>query len=381
MTEETNQEVVDTTALQVGDIVTGEVTKVDDKQVLVNVGYKTDGVVPISELCSVHIETASDVVSAGDTLQLKVIKLEETDLVLSKKAVDAANAWSDLHAKFENGEIFDVVVRDVVNGGLVVDLGVRGFIPASLVEKHFVEDFSDYKGKELAVKIVELDEEKNRVILSHRAVVEDELQSKKKDAVESLKVGSVMEGTVQRLTDFGAFIDLGGVDGLVHISQLSYKRVEKPSDVLAEGQQVKVKVLAVDVENGRISLSMKAAEPGPWDSLDEEVQVGAILKGTVRRLVNFGAFVEVLPHIEGLVHVSQIANKHVKNPNEVLELGQIVQVKVLELNKEEKRISLSIKEAQEEEIQVDLGKYQPTQETTGFQLGELLGDKLKNFGK
>ena len=232
MVEKMNEEVVNAKALQVGDIVTGTVTKVEEKQVFVNVGYKTDGVIPISELANVHIEKASDVVEAEQTLELKVIKLEDDDLVLSKRAVDAEKAWEVLQGQFTSGEVFDVTIKDIVNGGLVVDLGVRGFIPASLVEMHYVEDFTDYKGKTLAVKIVELDREKNRVILSHKAVVEQELDKKKKEAVSSLQAGDVVEGTVQRLTDFGAFVNVGGVDGLVHISQISHDRVEQPSDVL-----------------------------------------------------------------------------------------------------------------------------------------------------
>ncbi|MFX3624757.1 MAG: 30S ribosomal protein S1 [Ectobacillus sp.] len=380
MVEKMNEEV---TALQVGDIVTGQVTKVEDKQVLVDIGYKTEGVIPISELANVHIEKASDVVQEGQTLQLKVTKLEDDDLVLSKRAVDAEKAWEDLYAKFEAGEAFDVTVKDIVNGGLVVDLGVRGFIPASLVEKHYVEDFTDYKGKTLKVKIVELDREKNRVILSHKAVVEEELEASKKQAIQALKAGDIIEGTVQRLTDFGAFVNVGGVDGLVHISQISHERVEKPSDALSEGQAVKVKVLSVDPDTQRISLSIKAAQPGPWDSINEKVKAGDILEGTVKRLVAFGAFVEIAPSVEGLVHVSQIANRHVKNPHEVLEVGQVVQVKVLEVNAKDKRISLSMKEAVEEEPEVkeDYSKYQPASESATFQLGDIIGEQLKKLKK
>ena len=382
MVEKMNEEVVNTKALQVGDIVTGTVTKVEEKQVFVNVGYKTDGVIPISELANVHIEKASDVVEVEQTLELKVIKLEDDDLVLSKRAVDAEKAWEVLQGQFTSGEVFDVTIKDIVNGGLVVDLGVRGFIPASLVEMHYVEDFTDYKGKTLAVKIVELDREKNRVILSHKAVVEQELDKKKKEAVSSLQAGDVVEGTVQRLTDFGAFVNVGGVDGLVHISQISHDRVEQPSDVLTEGQTVKVKVLSVDADTQRISLSMKAVQPGPWSNVSNQVKVGDLLDGKVKRLVTFGAFVEIFPGVEGLVHVSQIANRHVKNPNEVLNIGQDVTVKVLEVHSEEKRISLSIKEALEENnVTEDYSKYEPTSDSATFQLGDIIGEQLKNLKK
>ncbi|MED0874007.1 30S ribosomal protein S1 [Bacillus mobilis] len=382
MVEKMNEEVMDSKELQVGDVVTGSVTKVEEKQVLVNVGYKTDGVIPISELANVHIEKASDVVELDQILELKVIKLEEDDLVLSKRAVDAEKAWVELQEKFTSGHVFDVTVKDIVNGGLVVDLGVRGFIPASLVEVHYVEDFTDYKGKTLAVKIVELDREKNRVILSHKAVVELELDSKKKEAISSLKEGDVVEGTVQRLTDFGAFVNVGGVDGLVHISQISHERVEQPSEVLEQGQKVKVKVLSVDADTQRISLSIKAAQPGPWENVAGELKAGDIREGVVKRLVTFGAFVEVLPGVEGLVHVSQIANRHVKNPSEVLEMGQEVKVKVLEVHVAEKRISLSIKEALEENNVIeDYSQYEPNADSATFQLSDIIGEQLKKLKK
>ncbi|HDR4725574.1 MULTISPECIES: 30S ribosomal protein S1 [Bacillus] len=382
MVEKMNEEVMNSKELQVGDVVTGSVTKVEEKQVLVNVGYKTDGVIPISELANVHIEKASDVVELDQILELKIIKLEEDDLVLSKRAVDAEKAWVELQEKFTSGHVFDVTVKDIVNGGLVVDLGVRGFIPASLVEVHYVEDFTDYKGKTLAVKIVELDREKNRVILSHKAVVELELDSKKKEAISSLKEGDVVEGTVQRLTDFGAFVNVGGVDGLVHISQISHERVEQPAEVLEQGQKVKVKVLSVDADTQRISLSIKAAQPGPWENVAGEIKAGDIREGVVKRLVTFGAFVEILPGVEGLVHVSQIANRHVKNPNEVLEMGQEVKVKVLEVHVAEKRISLSIKETLEENNVIeDYSQYEPNADSATFQLSDIIGEQLKKLKK
>ncbi|MEK4738344.1 MULTISPECIES: 30S ribosomal protein S1 [Bacillus] len=382
MVEKMNEEVMNSKELQVGDVVTGSVTKVEEKQVLVNVGYKTDGVIPISELANVHIEKASDVVELDQTLELKIIKLEDDDLVLSKRAVDAEKAWVELQEKFNSGHVFDVIVKDIVNGGLVVDLGVRGFIPASLVEVHYVEDFADYKGKTLAVKIVELDREKNRVILSHKVVVELELDSKKKEAISSLKEGDIVEGTVQRLTDFGAFVNVGGVDGLVHISQISHERVEQPSEVLEQGQKVKVKVLSVDADTQRISLSIKAAQPGPWENVAGEIKAGDIREGVVKRLVTFGAFVEILPGVEGLVHVSQIANRHVKNPNEVLEMGQEVKVKVLEVHVAEKRISLSIKETLEENnVTEDYSQYEPNADSATFQLSDIIGEQLKKLKK
>lgn len=269
MTEEMNQ--IDVQVPEVGDVVKGIVTKVEDKHVDVEIiNVKQSGIIPISELSSLHVEKASDVVKVDDELDLKVTKVEDDALILSKRAVDADRAWEDLEKKFETKEVFEAEVKDVVKGGLVVDIGVRGFIPASLVEAHFVEDFTDYKGKTLSLLVVELDRDKNRVILSHRAVVESEQANKKQELLQSLEVGSVLDGKVQRLTDFGAFVDIGGIDGLVHISQLSHSHVEKPSDVVEEGQEVKVKVLSVDRDNERISLSIKDTLPGPWNQIGEK---------------------------------------------------------------------------------------------------------------
>jgi small subunit ribosomal protein S1 len=379
MSEEMNQ--VEVKNYAIGDKVTGQVSKVEEKQVIVNIrDSKHDGIIPISELSSIHVEKASDVVSEGDELELEVLKVEDDALVLSKRKVDAEKAWVNLENLLNSGEVFETEVKDVVKGGLVVDLGVRGFVPASLVEAHFVEDFSDYKGKNLTFKIVELDKEKNRLILSHRAVVEEEKGKHKKNLLNTITPGSIIDGTVQRITDFGAFVDIGGIDGLVHISQLSYQHIEKPSDVVQEGQKVKVKVLNVDRDNERISLSIKETQPGPWSDIAEKAPKGSTLTGTVKRLVSYGAFVEVFPGVEGLVHISQIAHKHIGTPHEVLKEGQEVQVKVLDANEQEQRISLSIKDLLEKDVEENFD-YELPEESKGFQLGEMIGDKLKNLGK
>ncbi|MGG7617920.1 30S ribosomal protein S1 [Bacillus coreaensis] len=376
MSEEMNQvEVMD---FQVGDKVSGQVTKVEEKQVIISIpNSKLDGIIPISELSSLHIEKASDAVNEGDQLELEVLKVEEDALILSKRKVDAENAWQELEQKFESGEVFDAEIKDVVKGGLVVDLGVRGFVPASLVEAHFVEDFSDYKGKTMLFKIVELDKEKNRLILSHRAVIELEKGKQKKNILDSLAPGQVLSGTVQRITDFGAFVDIGGIDGLVHISQLSHEHVVKPTDVVQEGQQVQVKVLSVDRDNERISLSIKETLPGPWANISEKAAKGTTLEGVVKRLVSYGAFVEVFPGVEGLVHISQISHKHIATPHEILKENETVKVKVLEVNEQEQRLSLSIKELSEKEEEVK--DYELPEESKGFQLGEMIGDQLKNL--
>jgi small subunit ribosomal protein S1 len=371
-----------------GDIVTGKVEKVEDKVAIVTIaGAPFDGVVPISELSSLHIEKASDAVSVNDELELLVTKIEQPDdkkpgqYVLSKRQVDAKRAWKVLTEKFNNGEVIEAEVKDVVKGGLVVDLGVRGFVPASLVEDHFVESFEDYKGKTLTYKIVEMDQEKNRLILSHRAVVEAQKEEKKGEVINNIHEGDVIEGTVQRLASFGAFIDLGGVDGLVHISQVSHKHIDDVSTVLSEGQKVKVKVLSVDPEQERISLSIKETEEGPWSQIEEKAPEGAVLTGIVKRLVTFGAFVEVFPGVEGLVHISQISHNHISTPHEVLKEGQEVKVKVLAVNKDEKRLSLSIKALVENEDEPKADEFEFPEETTGFSFGDVIGDKLKNFSK
>ncbi|MGG2053937.1 30S ribosomal protein S1 [Lysinibacillus pakistanensis] len=363
-----------------GDIVKGIAEQVDEKAVTVSIpGAPFDGIVPISELSSLHIEKASDVISAGDELELMITKVEEENYVLSKRKVDALKAWDTLEQQFAAEEVFEAEVKDIVKGGLVVDLGVRGFVPASLVEDYFVDDFEGYKGKTLSFKIVELDKEKNRLILSHRAVVEAEKASQKKQVINEIQAGDVLNGKVQRIASFGAFIDLGGIDGLVHISQVSHEHVSDVSEVLSEGQEVTVKVLSVDPENERISLSIKETLPGPWSNIEERAAKGTVLDGKVKRLTSFGAFVEVFPGVEGLVHISQIAHKHINTPHEALKEGQEVQVKVLDVNGEEGRLALSIKDLLENPEAEEVIDYELPEENTGFSFGDVIGDKLKNF--
>ncbi|MFC9597131.1 30S ribosomal protein S1 [Peribacillus butanolivorans] len=377
MTEDMNQ--VEVNNYKVGDQVKATVSKVEEKQVIVDVeNSKSDGIIPISELSSLHVEKASDAVSEGDILELEVIKVEEEALILSKRKIDALKAWDDLEQKFENGDVFEAEVKDVVKGGLVVDLGVRGFVPASLVEDYFVEDFSDYKNKTLTFKIVELEKDKNRLILSHRAVIQDLKEKQKANVLDTIENGQVLHGTVQRITDFGAFVDIGGVDGLVHISQLSHEHVDKASDVVTEGDEVQVKVLSIDRDNERISLSIKDTLPGPWTDISDKATKGSTQKGIVKRLVSFGAFVEIFPGVEGLVHISQISHKHIATPQEVLKEGQSVEVKVLDVNEKEHRLSLSIKELEDPQSNYT-SDYELPEETKGFQLGEMIGDQLKKL--
>ncbi|MEF3355846.1 30S ribosomal protein S1 [Paenibacillus sp. GYB006] len=408
MSEETkNQEVTEAAtqdeldsfvSLKKGDTVKGTIVKLEDNQAYVSIGYKYDGVIPVRELSSVQVDNASEAVEVGQEVECKVVSIddEKEKLVLSKRAIDSENAWEDLAKKQESGEVFEVVVSDVVKGGVVADVGVRGFIPASMVERHFVEDFSDYKGKTLRVVVKELDREANKVILSQKDVLDAEHEVNKQKVIAELTEGQQIEGTVQRLTQFGAFVDVGGVDGLVHVSEIAWSHVDKPSDVLSEGEKVNVKVLKVDPEKGKISLSIKAAQPGPWETAAEQFKTGDIVTGTVKRLVQFGAFVEIAPGVEGLVHISQISHKHIGTPHEVLKEGQEVQVKVLELNSAEQRASLSIKETEKAPADaapraeksrksnaprevVNNPNVSLSNEGLSVTLGDLFGDKLSKF--
>ena len=377
--------------VKVGDVVKGEVLAFDDKkQVIVGIeGTGVEGVVPAREL-SVKADEIEDNIKVGDVLDLVVISKIGSDkeggsYLLSQRRLEARKVWDEIEKKFEAGETLTVPVTQIVKGGLVVDAGVRGFVPASMVSDHFVEDFNQYKGQELELKIVEIEPSENRLILSHKEIVQQEREAKKQEVMSQLAAGDVLDGKVARLTNFGAFIDLGGVDGLVHVSEISYERVGKPSDVLKVGEDVKVKVLAVDPEKDRISLSIKQTLPQPWDDIEEKVAEGDVLDGKVKRLTSFGAFVEVFPGVEGLVNISQISHKHIATPNEVLTSGQDVKVKVLNVNGEDRRLALSIKALQEKpaadkkEVEVVEEEHvEIPEEDTGFTLGDLVGDDLKN---
>ncbi|CAM4223292.1 30S ribosomal protein S1 [Paenibacillus tarimensis] len=392
ITEETMDNLV---SIKKGDTVKGTIVKIEDNQAYVSLGYKYDGVIPLRELSAVHLDNAAEAVQVGQEVELKVVSIDDDKekLVLSKRIIDAERSWSELQEKFEKGEILEVTIADVVKGGLVADIGVRGFIPASMVERHFVEDFSDYKGRTLRVKIKEIDSENNKVILSAKEVLEEEYEANKQQIMSSLEIGQEIEGTVQRLTPFGAFVDIGGIDGLVHVSELSWEHVAHPKDVVTEGQAVRVKVLKVDPAAGKISLSMKAAQPGPWETAADKFKVGDVVTGTVKRLVNFGAFVEVAPGVEGLVHISQIAHRHIATPFEVLKEGQEVQAKVLDFIPSEQRISLSIKETEEApepsarperpsrapKEEINNPNVSMNKESMSFTLGERFGDKLSKF--
>lgn len=377
--------------VKVGDVVKGEVLTIDESnQVIVGIeNTGVEGVVPVREL-SVNADKVADTYKAGDMLDLVVIARIGSDkeggsYLLSQRRLEARRVWNEIEDKFKAGETIKAPVTQVVKGGLVVDAGVRGFVPASMVSDHFVEDLNQFKGQELELKIVEIEPSDNRLILSRKELVQAEREAKRQAVMEKLVAGDVVEGKVARLTNFGAFIDLGGVDGLVHVSEISYERVNKPADALKVGQEVKVKVLSVDAEKGRISLSIKQTLPEPWEQVPEQVAEGDVLEGTVKRLTSFGAFVEVLPGVEGLVHISQISHKHIATPNEVLTSGEKVQVKVLSVDAADHRLALSIKALQEkpavekkEAAPKKEEKVEIPEEDTGFTLSDIVGDQLKD---
>lgn len=374
-------EMMNTSTVEPGDIVTGTVTEVEEKKVTVDIGYKFAGIIPIRELSVLRIDHPSEVVNMGEEVRSKVLKVDDESevVILSKREADAAEAWGDLQNKFESGETLEVVVKDVVKGGLVADLGVRAFIPASLVDRHFIEDLEEFKSKTIRARVIEIDPENNKLVLSRKAVLDDEHHERVENVLHELREGQVVEGTVQRLTNFGAFVDVGGVDGLVHISELAWHHVDDPSEIVKAGDHVKVTVLRVDPEAGRISLSMKESAPSPWDEYTQEFREGDIVEGEVKRLVDFGAFVELKPGLEGLVHVSQISQQHVAHPEDALSVGEKVKVKILSFEPERKRVSLSIKDAEENTApsNQDTEKFMEKQNDgpgTGATLGDLFGD-------
>ena len=377
--------------IQIGDLVQGEVLTLQDKQAIVGIiGGGVEGVIPFNELSTSPVERVEDVLAVGDVVDLVVIKQikdkENGSFLLSKKRVDARKVWEEIQAKFDNKEIIEAPVVDAVKGGLVVDAGVRAFVPASMVSDHYVDNLAQFKGQTLAFEIVEIEPSENRLILSRKNLVAAEKAAKRAAVFEAIQEGSVVTGKVARLTNFGAFIDLGGVDGLVHISQISHEHVAKASDKLKVGEEVQAKVISVDPESGRVSLSIKDTLAGPWDNIEERAAVGSVLDGLVKRLTTFGAFVELFPGVEGLVHISQIAHQHIATPHEVLKEGQEVQVKVLEVHPEQQRISLSIKALQEapkpekEEVEEVVEEtYELPEEDVSFSLADRLGNQLSEL--
>ena len=381
-----------------GDVVTAEVLTVDANQANVAIsGTGVEGVLTLRELTNDRDADINDLVKTGETLELLVLRQvvgKDTDTVtylVSKKRLEARKAWDKLVGREE--EVVTVKGTRAVKGGLSVEFeGLRGFIPASMLDTRFVRNTERFVGQEFDAKIKEVDPKENRFILSRREVVEAEAATARAEVFGKLNVGDVVTGKVARITSFGAFIDLGGVDGLVHLTELSHERNVSPKSVVTVGEEIEVKVLDLNEEEGRVSLSLKATTPGPWDGVEQKLAAGDVIEGTVKRLTDFGAFVEVLPGIDGLVHISQISHKRVENPKDALKVGQEVTVKVLEVNAAAERVSLSIKALEERPAQEEGQKEEKRQsrprrprrqekrdfelpETqTGFSMADLFGD-------
>jgi small subunit ribosomal protein S1 len=328
-----------------GDVVTGNVVRIDNDEVLVDIGYKSEGVIPAGELSIRKSVDPSDEVELGEEVDALVLTKEDQDgrLILSKKRARFEKAWRRIEAAAESGEPVHGAVIEVVKGGLIIDLGVRGFLPASLVDIRRVPNLDEYMGQTIECKVIELNRSRNNVVLSRRAVLEEQRKEDRERILDRLQPGQVVEGMISNIVDFGAFVDLDGIDGLIHISELSWSHVNHPSEILNIGDTVSVKVLDIDRQRQRISLGLKQTQEDPWQRVVDTYNIGDELEGTVTKVVTFGAFVEILDGVEGLVHISELAQHHVENPREIIQPGDPVRVKILEIDSERRRLSLSIK--------------------------------------
>ncbi|HEX6337084.1 MAG TPA: 30S ribosomal protein S1 [Jiangellaceae bacterium] len=346
-----------------GDIVAGVVVKVDRDEVLLDIGYKTEGVIPSRELSIKHDVDPNEVVTVGDEVEALVLQKEDKEgrLILSKKRAQYERAWGQIEKIKEEDGVVTGTVIEVVKGGLILDIGLRGFLPASLVEMRRVRDLQPYVGKEIEAKIIELDKNRNNVVLSRRAWLEQTQSEVRSTFLQQLQKGQIRSGVVSSIVNFGAFVDLGGVDGLVHVSELSWKHIDHPSEVVEVGQEVTVEVLDVDMDRERVSLSLKATQEDPWQQFARTHQIGHIVPGKVTKLVPFGAFVRVDDGIEGLVHISELAERHVEIPEQIVQVGKEVMVKVIDIDLERRRISLSLKQANEGDVaSTALDHFDPT---------------------
>ena len=328
-----------------GDVVTGTVVRVDKDEILVDIGYKSEGVIPLSELTIRRFVNPDEEVSVGESIDALVLQKEDADgrLILSKKRARFEKAWRRIEAAAESGEPVEGTVIEVVKGGLIIDLGVRGFLPASLVDIRRVQDLDEYRDQTLRCKVIELNRSRNNVVLSRRAVLEEERREQRQQILDRLSPGVEVEGVISNIVDFGAFVDLDGIDGLIHISELSWSHVNHPSEVLEIGQTVNVKVLDVDRDRQRISLGLKQTQTDPWQRVIDECSQGDVVTGRITKVVTFGAFAEILSGVEGLIHISELADHHVENPREVVNQGDEVAVKIIEIDPERRRLSLSLK--------------------------------------
>ena len=357
--EQMNQMIDGTlTEFDEGDLVDGTIVKIERDEVLVDIGFKSEGVIPVRELSIRKDADPSDLVEVGDKIEALVLQKEDKDgrLILSKKRAEYERSWISVEEKFKAGEPVVGEVIEVVKGGLIIDIGLRGFLPASLVDLRRVKDLDMYLNTEIEARIIEMDRNRNNVVLSRRVLLEEGRKNERAEILAKLTKGMRLKGSVSSIVDFGAFVDLGGIDGLVHISELSWNHVNHPSEVVKVGQEVEVEVLDVDLNRERISLGLKQTQPDPWVKLVEAYPVGTIVDGTVTKIVPFGAFVALGEATEGLVHISEMAPRHIETPAQVVKVGDVVKVKVMEINPERRRISLSMKAAAAElgvDIEID----------------------------
>src|SRR5213596_2775741 len=346
------------TPFEEGDVVTGKVVRIDADEVLVDIGYKSEGVIAANELSIRKSVDPADEVELGEDVDALVLTKEDQEgrLILSKKRARFEKAWRKIEAAAESGEPVEGIVIEVVKGGLILDLGVRGFLPASLVDIRRVHNLDEFKGETLECKVIELNRSRNNVVLSRRAVLEEERKEVREQILGRLQPGMVVEGKISNIVDFGACVDLDGIDGLIHISELSWSHVNHPSEVVAIGDTVRIKVLDIDRDRQRISLGLKQTQEDPWQRVLNEYKEGDVVEGKVTKIVAFGAFVQILPGVEGLVHISELADHHVDNPSEVVEPGASLNVKILEIDEERRRLSLSIKRVEGQNMPLrDLG--------------------------
>jgi small subunit ribosomal protein S1 len=335
-----------------GDVVNGKVVRIDKDEVLVDIGYKAEGVIPSNELSIRKSVNPAEEVELGEEVDALVLTKEDAEgrLILSKKRARFEKAWRRIEVAADSGEPVEGSVIEVVKGGLILDLGVRGFLPASLVDIRRVHNLDEFMGQTLECKVIELNRSRNNVVLSRRAVLEEERKEVREQILTRLEPGQVVEGKISNIVDFGAFVDLDGIDGLIHISELSWSHVNHPSEVVSIGDTVKIKVLDIDRDRQRISLGLKQTQEDPWQRVISTHRPGDVLEGTVTKVVAFGAFVEILPGVEGLVHISELADHHVENPSEVVEPGSKLNVKILEIDEDRRRLSLSIKRVENQNM-------------------------------
>ena len=399
--EETSQEEMmnanDLADLEKGQLVEGTVVEINERGIYVDVNYKSDGFIPLRELSTSDVSDPHEVVELDEEIKVVVLTLEdeEGNMVLSRKRAEEEEAWERIEKSHAEDEIIEAEITKEVKGGLVADVGLRGFIPASHVAIGYVEDLSQYVGDTLRLKVIEVDRGNNNVVLSHKEVLEKEREKQKEQTLAELEEGEKVTGRVTKLVDFGAFVDLGGIEGLLHISEMSWGRIGHPSDVLEEGEEIEVKVLDVDRENERISLGLKQLLPDPWEEFADRHYEGEVIEGTITKIVDFGAFMEIEDGIEGLIHISQLSQRHVETPDEVVEVGQEREAKIINIDPDDKRVGLSLKELEDQQPSTRDSQQKEEKDTSsekedseedlgdvpsGATIGERLGDLKDMMG-